>query len=148
MDESEQKVIDDINHHGWYVMRVFDPQGKEPNFAYSIGLYETFKHPEIVVIGLGLDTMHQFINVIGEEIRSGKTFSTGVKYEQFTNNFNNQFVAVDKRHYKEYFGWANWYYKGEDFPVLQFVWPDKNNKFPWEKEFNPELKNWELVLNI
>ena len=92
--------------------------------------------------------MHQFINVIGEEIRSGKTFSTGVKYEQFTNNFNNQFVAVDKRHYKEYFGWANWYYKGEDFPVLQFVWPDKNNKFPWEKEFNPELKNWELVLNI
>jgi hypothetical protein len=33
-------------------------------------------------------------------------------------------------------GWANWYYGGREFPVLQAVYPDRENRFPGEVGFN------------
>ena len=30
-------------------------------------------------------------------------------------------------------------YKGQNYPALQCIWPDKSNRFPWEPDFNP---NW------
>ena len=41
------------------------------------------------------------------------------------------------------------FYDGDDFPALQLVWPDKENKWPWEIDFNhswiwhqPLLEHW------
>ena len=33
-------------------------------------------------------------------------------------------------------GWAVWYYGGADFPVLQAVYPDLENRFPWDDGFD------------
>jgi hypothetical protein len=43
------------------------------------------------------------------------------------------FVRVDKAHYRDFLGYARWYYRGDDFETLQVVWPDKEDRLPWEK---------------
>ena len=37
---------------------------------------------------------------------------------------------------KQLMGWALWYYGGKDFPVLQAVYPDLENRFPEEEGFD------------
>ena len=32
--------------------------------------------------------------------------------------------------------WAVWYYNGRDFPVLQAVYPDLQNRFPEDERFD------------
>jgi hypothetical protein len=47
------------------VVKVFgDDEG--PGFAFTIGLYQRFRHPELLVFGLPLDTMHLMLNGAGE----------------------------------------------------------------------------------
>jgi hypothetical protein len=33
-------------------------------------------------------------------------------------------------------GWAKWFYSGTDFPVLQVVYPDAQNRYPEDDGFN------------
>jgi hypothetical protein len=54
-----------------------------PRFAHSMGLYENFHHPEIVVFGLNLDLMHRLINFAGERIREGQKYEEGQEYGDF-----------------------------------------------------------------
>ena len=48
------------------------------------------------------------------------------------------FEPVDQAWYKYVFGYAIWFYRGIDFPVLQCVWPDKQQHYPWESAFKAE----------
>jgi hypothetical protein len=51
------------------------------------------------------------------------------------------FRSVFMNHYRQYLGYALWYYNGFNFPVLQCVWPDRYARFPWDNEF-PEAIRW------
>ena len=70
----DRKVITDVEEFGWHVAMIPEDDGGA-GFAFSIGLYKNFNHPEIVIIGLGIETMHGMINVIGEEVREGRPFA-------------------------------------------------------------------------
>src|SRR6266487_5347633 len=100
-DKQEQKLIADIERYGWHVIKVLeDEQG--PGFAYSIGLFHSYSHAEILVIGLRLDSMHQIINCIGEEIKSGKQFVDGREYSDILPGYDSAFRNVDRKFYKDY----------------------------------------------
>ena len=38
---------------------------------------------------------------------------------------------------KHLMGWTLWYYDHVEFPVLQAVYPDRENRFPEESGFDP-----------
>ena len=67
------RVAADIQKHGWHVIKVLGDE-KSPAFAYSIGLFETFGHSEILMFGFEPGLMHEIINNVGHDIRSGKRF--------------------------------------------------------------------------
>ena len=137
---SDQQVLDDIEQFGWHVIKVF-AEGELPAFAYSIGLFKTFKQPEIVIIGLDLDEMHAIINDIGEEMRKGRRFESKREYSDLlANDVKLRMCAVQEKHYREYFGYGIWYYKDCNFPILQAVWPAKDGHFPDDPEFPDRLR--------
>jgi hypothetical protein len=70
--EAQRKVIHDVNTHGWHVICV-TADGDNPGWAYSIGLFHSFRHPEVVIFGLGLGVMHRVVNLVGEAARAGTT---------------------------------------------------------------------------
>ncbi len=118
-------------------MKVLE-QPNSPGWAYSIGLFHTFNHPDIVVFGLDHDLMHSIINSVGDDVRSGKRFEEDKQYAELIETYECAFKSVKLVWYYPFLGYATWFYKGMGYPVLQCIWPDKESVFPWESDFNPD----------
>jgi hypothetical protein len=145
MDSADQKVLDDIATYGWHVVKVYEDE-VGPGFAFSIGLFRTFGHPEVIMFGLPPDVMHQVINVIGTNIRAGKRYTAGPAYDDLIERYSCTFRQVPKRHYPEYLGYAQWFYRGDEFPLLQCIWPDREGRFPWQAPEDAWLRKGQPVL--
>src|SRR5688572_28013471 len=117
-DEHDRKLLADVERHGWHVVGVEEDE-EGPSFAYSIGLYYSFKHPELIVFGLPVRVMHQIINAVGEQVRSGERFGHLDESGDVLDGYNVAFRTVERRHYPDHFGYARWFYRGDRFPVLQ-----------------------------
>lgn len=70
------EVYADIERYGWMIQAVI---GDEPalTWAYTIGLAGGLGHPELVVVGLGMNATGRLLNGIGEQIREGRRFNNG-----------------------------------------------------------------------
>jgi hypothetical protein len=145
MDKIESKLRADIEQYGWHVVNVL-AEKKRPPHTYSIGLFATFEHPEIVVVGLPADTAQRLINNIADEIRDGNVFEAGTAYDDILTGYDVTFVSVAPKHYAAHFGRAIDYYGSEAFPVFQLIWPDRNHAFPWDPECDPAIRNLQPVL--
>jgi hypothetical protein len=146
MDKGDKKLLEDIKTHGWHVLKVFDENGALPNFAYSVGAYHSFNQPEIILFGLGLDDMHEILNEVVEAMKAGKRILPDKGYSDFLDGYDCVFRSVKRSRYEEYLGYANWFYKGRDFPALQLFWPDRNGYYPWEEGFSKTLIDLQPLL--
>jgi hypothetical protein len=145
-DDHDRKLLADVERHGWHVIGV-EEDVEGPAFSYSIGIYHTFGRPEVILFGLPVRVMHLIINGIGEEFRSGKQFEHLDESADVLEGYDVAFRAVERKYYREYLGYARWFYHGDDFPVLQCVWPDAEHRYPWHPEFRPNLHQRQLVLS-
>src|SRR5262245_14175978 len=134
----DRKVIYDVNTHGWHVILV-TPQDSNPGWAYSIGLFHNFKHPEVVLFGLDGKLMHQLVNHVGREVKGGGRYEPGRDYGDILEGLNCTFRSVEPMWYESVLGYAKWFYKGSDFSTLQFFWPDRANRYPWQPGFESRL---------
>jgi hypothetical protein len=134
----DAQVLADVAEYGWHVVKVFEKE-ETPGWAFSIGLYRNFNHPEVVVFGLDGDLMHSVINSVGDNVRAGKVFEVDADYPDLIEAYSCTFKPVSPVWYYDFLGYANWFYKNQSYPVLQCIWPDRNSRYPWEPEFNP---NW------
>ncbi|HEY0049796.1 MAG TPA: DUF4262 domain-containing protein [Pyrinomonadaceae bacterium] len=136
-NEAERKTISDVKNYGLHIVYVFEDE-ENPGFAYSVGLYENYLHPEIIIIGLKQEISHTLLNNIAYDIKNGKNFTAGEFHEGVLDDFLCYFGELPKSKYEEYVGWAMWFYKGSDFPLIQCVYPDIEGKFVWNKGFPEE----------
>lgn len=143
--ELEIKLQSDIELFGWHVIKVPE-DNLGPSVGYSIGFYHTFEHPEIIIIGLELDALHYLINRIGDSIRLGTIFQSGQFYSNLIEGVDCYFTSVDSVFYKEYVSYAETYYKGANFPILQCIYPTLSGIYPWQNEWPVELKNVQPIL--
>ena len=142
----DDKTKSNIEKYGLTVI-ILEATGYLPAFAYSIGLWKTFKHPEIICLGLTTKNLHALINDVAELIKQGQIITSNKIYDNFFNNSDTQFIKVDKSYLTHYFGTAINYYNSEQFPALQFVWTDRNNKYPWDIDFEEEFKYRQPLLD-
>lgn len=145
-DEHDRKLLSDVEQYGWHVIGV-EEDAEGSAFSYSIGLHHTFGHAEVIVFGPPVRVIHQIINGIGEEIRSGKKFGHLDESGDVLDGYNVCFRTVEKRHYRDYFGYAEWFYRGDGFPALQCVWPDSSHRYPWHPGADPDLPRRQPVLS-
>jgi len=132
--KTDRKVIYDVNTHGWHVM-IVTPDGANPGWAYSIGLFHSFRQPEVLVFGLDGELMHQLINHVGREVRNGVRFEAAREYADIIERLKCTFRVVNPAWYRNVLGYATWFYKGSRFPAMQLFWPDRSQRYPWQTEF-------------
>ena len=146
-DLSPQDIqfLDHVKQYGLEVVSIFEDE-RGPGFAFSVGLYDVYNHPEILIIGLPQEVAHRVLNNLADDIKKGKHYTSEISYAGILKNHQCQFKTIDTQHYREYLGFAMWYYGGENFPALQCVWPDKNQLFPWDKKFDKKLQWYQPVL--
>jgi hypothetical protein len=129
-DEHDRQLLASVASPGWHVVAV-EEDDEGPAFAYSVGLYHNFRHPEVILFGLPVRVMHQIVNRVGEQIKSGETFEHLDESAGVLDGYHVCFRTVERRHYRDYLGYARWFYQGDDFPALQCVWPDSSRRYPW-----------------
>lgn len=145
MNGGDAQMRADIATYGWHVIKVYeDDEG--PGFAFTIGLFRRFEHPEIIVFGLPPDTMHLMLNGAGAAVRDGRAYTAGRDYDDILEGYHCTFRPVPRAHYKEYLGSARWYYEGDDFPALQLIWPDREHRYPWGAPSDAWIRTAQPVL--
>ena len=140
VDKSEEKALSDIEEYGCHILHVME-ESDYPGFTYSIGIERKTGQPEIIVTGLKQEIAHWMINEYNNRIKSGEIFEPDKFYEGFLEGFQVTFKAVEKKHYSEYFGWAKWLYEGDNFRVLQLIYPSTSGLWPWDQSA-PEDFTW------
>jgi Domain of unknown function (DUF4262) len=134
-----------IRNHGWAVIRV-EPQGEEPGYAYTIGLMQTYEHPEVIVFGLPLETMHDILNEIGTQVGAERRFAPGEMASGIIEGFDVAFRAVAPGARSAYMGLGIDYY-GRDFPALHCLWPDRDGRFPWDLGASADFRRLQPMLS-
>ena len=132
-----------------YGLQVIMVSGSDysPSFAYSIGIFETYKQPEIICFGLHDKLGHEIINDVAELIKNGETIKTYSNYDNIFKDSRAEFLPVDERNIDDYFGAALNYYDKTKFPAVQLVWADRNDKFPWEEDFEEKFLHDQPLLD-
>jgi hypothetical protein len=119
-----------IKKHRWLVFNIMGGSETEPAFSYTVGLFETFGHPEVVISGLPNDVALAILNDIGSDVAKGLVRVPEVLYDDILEGYPCMFKTVPSSMYDDYFGRALVFYEGTGFPVLQCLWPDALKRFP------------------
>jgi hypothetical protein len=135
----DDKLIADIEEFGWSVLLI-EATDYLPSFAYTVGLWKNYNHPEIISFGLSTQTLHAILNIAGEIVKSGQRLIAQRNYSDFFETGSAQFVGVDQRNIQDYFGYAIWFNDQEEFPAAQLVWTDRKDKFPWDIDYEKEFE--------
>lgn len=135
MNEKIRKnILDGIRLCGHSVMCVFDPAGKSPSFAYTIGLTAEFNF-ELLVVGLDPTSATTIFNQIAYWMRQGNKLEEGEPTDEFTN-LPCIFKRCDSRAHEYVIQADNFYGKSVD--VLQLVMSDREGRLPGEPKFDHE----------
>ena len=147
MDAGEQKAVSDIEQYGCHVIHVME-EGELPPFAYSVGIEKTSKAAELVVIGLKRPLAHSIINEYNRRVRGSERFEAGQLVSGFLEGFDCQLRPVHPSHYREYFGYDLWFYKGAGFRMLQLVYPTVEGIWPWDMAASEWFRARQPILDV
>ncbi len=115
------KVRSDIEQYGWSII-ASEFQGGI--YAHTIGLEQSFKHPEIEVLGLNEELATVFLNELAKLVKQGTELKNGMTISDFVEGYELMLVTnpsdpngeptIDGR--------------------LRLIWPDTNHRYPWDND--------------
>ncbi len=113
MTEENSQTISDIKEYGLSVI-IIEATNYFPSFAYSIGLWQQYQHPELICFGLTIETLHTLINDVAEKVKNGEQIETGKNYPDIFEHGRAEFLNVDPRNLEDYFGTAINFYNSSE----------------------------------
>ena len=138
LSEDDDRTISHIEKFGCSVIHI-KKSNSGLGWAYTVGVYDTCGKPEIIAVGLPQETAHTALNAAVKRLRNGIDLERG-RHRGMVGEVECEFRPVDPKWVKHLMGYALWYYRGTDFPVLQAVYPDLQNCFPEEEGFDKRFE--------
>ena len=135
LDDQDSRFLQRIEEHGWFGTHVFDGDGVLPGFSYSTGFWLRHRQPELLVYGLKSSIAHDILWDAFRDVEQGRSYAAGVRTPGIFGNADAYLFTIAKGHYAEHLGWSRWFYRGDEFPCLHLIWPDRDGLFPWETGF-------------
>jgi hypothetical protein len=126
--------IETVEKFGFQVLGVAGASSS-PSFAYTFALFDTSGLPEMIAVGLSYETAFALLNEAADRLRNGVNLSQG-RHTGLLAGVECEFRPVDTNWVKCLMLGATWFYQGTEFPVLQAVYPDLENRFPEEANFD------------
>jgi len=150
-DEAElQNVLADVQKHikaeGWHMAVVPTEDDTIPPVVYTIGLFDSFKHPELIMVGLPFEEMVQIMGEISLHVKNtnGNTgWKDGTKTVEFlSDDMPIQFSTVSPEKKPEFVRLGLAFYQSKsknpedptEFPLFQVLWSDQERNFPYERD--------------
>jgi hypothetical protein len=146
--EADDRIIRNVRTHGCHIAGIIGDE-KGPPYAFSIGLFLNYGHPEIVIFGLTRSDSADFINDIRDRAAKGRLYAAGDVSDDLVPGYRCCFVDVPLERYGAYLGTAIWFYakSPRPFPCLQLVWPDTEGRFPWQTACDADVKRDQPLLS-
>jgi hypothetical protein len=129
----DASTIANVETYGCEIVQVNNSAGA--GWSYTLGVYDTCGKPEVITVGLRAKTAHFLLNKAADRLRTGVNLAEG-RHRNMVGEVECEFRPVDPKWVRHLMGWNIWYYDGPEFPVLQAVYPDRNNRFPEEAGFD------------
>ena len=138
---SDKSIIENIEKHGWQFQFVFDSNGVNQDFSYSIGFEQSYNHPEIMIFGLKREKMHSILGEMANDIKNGRVFEPNIKIKDIiSGEYEVMLKPIKESLLPEYAGIATRYYQ-KPFRLYVMLWPDKNNVLPTENNCELTVQN-------
>jgi hypothetical protein len=139
LHSTDENTISQIEEYGCSVISVGRDCKDDLSWTYTIGVFDTCGKPDLIAVGLGFKTAQSCLNEAAKLLRADVDLAKG-RHADLIGNVDCEFRPVDPKWVKQLMNWANWYYGGTDYPVLQVVYPDLENRFPGEEGFNEQFE--------
>ena len=130
--DGNRRNVADIRKRGWSALNVSDG---DPPFIYTVGLMETWAHPELIVFGMPPKHLSGILSAMVHTIRNGASYSTEGTYPGILQGEVRIAVRkVDPTQHQVYLGYALGHARmlNQELTAMQVFWPDKIGKFPYE----------------
>jgi hypothetical protein len=144
-DLGERKVLADINECGWSAVNIVEDDGHPP-WTFTIGLFETWQHAELIVIGRSRATSYEILKTLVNEIETSSPIDLNEPDGYLILGMRCHFLEVSQHYYADYVGFARWYYRKRHFPLYQIVWPNTDGFYPWDENAPKPFKEWQPIL--
>jgi hypothetical protein len=144
-DDLDKIVVNNISEFGWHCVNVIEDDNHPP-WSYTIGLFETWSHPEFIVIGRSRATSHAMLKTLADDIEMSSPPNLPDANCHLLLGMKCRFVEVWARYYSDYVGFALWYYRKHKVPLHQIVWPNADGLYPWHPHAPKSFKEWQPVL--
>ena len=145
LEPDEKKLVDDIETYGCHIVQVREENGF-PGWSYSVGFTDVLGMPELIVIGLKNNVAHSLLNECNRRLQNGLRLEEQSRQRELLSNVECEFRRVEKRWLIQTMGYAVWFYGGDGFQVLQCVYPDLGNRFPWDDGFDTNWRDRQPLL--
>lgn len=122
------------------------PGEDSPPYIYTVGLSETFHHPEIYLVGLPPEHAAPLIDDIVVRIAAGERFDQPTYVEDLIQ-FDMPVRPMTDATVAEHAG-TGWEVLGGPFKAVQLFYPDKSGFVPWEPECAPHYADPQLFFEL
>lgn len=132
--EGLAKVVDQTVERKGHAVLCNAPEGEEPwpPFAYTVGLWRTHQHPELLVSALPTGVARLVLGRIAEAIERGQSFADGREVEGLIPSSRLTFAELPHTH-RFPVVFINHYYRVR-VPTLQVFYTDEDGRYPWQRE--------------
>jgi len=158
VDSINERVRQDVDRYGWHVAMIVGDH-RAPPWAFTIGLRERFEHAEVIAFGLPPEDLQSLLNRVGQRVSQGQRHLGGARVEGILADLPCAFESVHPRWTSVFADNIGWFYQqsfeatGRPVPadadrLVQCFWPDPEGRFPWDPEFDPELRPLQPLLGL
>lgn len=134
LEKYAQLVWEKVEESGWAVVSVMgaSESEKDPGYAYTVGLFENYSHPELMIAGLPRETSAGILNQLGLRVSKGENFEICEPVDRVIRGHKARFSSMDPSWIQKMMGLNDLYIPIEDLPAIQTLWPDEQGLFPDE----------------
>lgn len=131
------KIAADVEENGFSFIGVGRTEHDEPGpaFGYSVGMWQSWGQPEVLLVGLPMNRMHAIAWEIADLASGGEVLKAGEEHVGLLKDgyaFNFREIAPPHSP----LNLAVVFYSGHEFEAVQAVYPDKMHRFPWNEGYD------------
>lgn len=133
-----KQVYDNIKNFGFHTTAIMEAENFTP-FAYSTGIFENFKIPELFISGLGPNLSGEIIKNYTEKYKFKKV-PINKKVNDLVDVFPVYFINVNTNELKDYTLTSIKFYENREYEYLKLIFPDLKGNFPNESNYDYDQK--------
>ena len=147
--EQRDKIAWIIEENGWAAEPVAPVTGESPRpgYTYTIGFETLFGRPETVIFGLTPVAARGLLGLIADQHGGGVDLPVGsIFLGLLESDLPCSLLAVDLEEHIALFPDDVHFLGADGFRMVQFVWPDRLGRFPWDPESEERLRTVQPVI--